>query len=295
MFSAGDTKYKIKKNLFKLIRDFGGVPITDNTKKAAKEEKVVTQIKNIEIEDNWNWKEFILEKKKKGHKKKKPVVDKQRLVYVAQKAASAINTKKETMEEILNVMDEQIQNSVQFERNAYKRVDDLNFEFKNMTKEKNRVVAIYNQKRQEYLKIHKENDNRDIVKRDEKIGFDDDVDFTIEILESEIEAAQKEIEYLKTAFEDISDLDEDDDEDEDENEEEEIEEEEAEEDRNDEDDQNIPKNKRKMNPKDDIEDVLAKEKELEHEGNEEIVAVDDDEDEEEVIEIEEEEEEFLED
>lgn len=231
--------------------------------KEADEDENLTPKKDFEFDPNWDWKEFIKKKDYKGFirdmNEKKRIerellqknktlpsdinknfqttqkpdkIDKQRLVYVAQKAAISKNVPIDTMDEILNELDTQIAHLTQFESKANKEFEELGMLYSYYVKKKKKATEKYEEKRREYGKVHKELENKLTVKRDEKIGFDDDVDFTIEILNEEIETIQKDINYLKVAFSDEDqkeDIEKEDNEKDDEKEKEEEEEEEEEE------------------------------------------------------------------
>ena len=213
------SSYKLKKNLLKLIEHFGGKSsLPQNRSRAGaldEDEKEKYQPQEINFGEDFDWEEFIRIKsfimktdksKDKGETKKKVKkieINKQKLVFVAQKAANSVDCSPEIMQKIIAELDKQISVSKQFEEKANQNMDNLDFEYEEMKKEKDELTKQYDKKRKEYLRLHKQNEEREIIKRDEKIGFDDDVDFTIEMLENEIENATKEINYIKTAFEDL--------------------------------------------------------------------------------------------
>lgn len=205
--------------------------VPSSPKDTEEDEKMSNRSKEFEFDATWDWKEFIKKKDFKGSirdmnekkrierelaqnhmsspanlsktfqpTKKPDRIDKQRLVYVAQKAAVSKNIPVDTMDEILNELDKQLKRSIQFETKASKEYKELGMLYSYYVKKKKKVEKDFEAKRQEYAHVHQEFENKQTIKRDEKIGFDDDVDFTIELLKEEIEAAQKEIEYLKTAF-----------------------------------------------------------------------------------------------
>ena len=143
-------------------------------KQADDEEENLTPKKDFEFDLDWDWKEFIKKKDFKGfirdmnEKKrierellqqnkslpadfdksfqttKKPSrIDKQRLVYVAQKASLAKNVPIDVMDEILNELDTQIAHLTQFESKANKEFEELGMLYSYYVKKKKKANEKY--------------------------------------------------------------------------------------------------------------------------------------------------------
>lgn len=136
----------------------------------------------------------------KKPKRSKQLIDREKLVYVAQRAADASNVPVDTMDAILNELDTQISILTQYETRSTKEYEDLEMLQNHYETQIKKAKEKYENKKREYDRIHKERENKIQIKRDEKIGFDDDVDFTIELLQEEIHAVKNEIKYLNAAF-----------------------------------------------------------------------------------------------
>ena len=147
---------------------------------------------------DWSWRAFasVRDKRTKALK-----IDKQRLIYTAQKAADAPDVSGKVITEISQELDKQIGIAMKFEEAASKDIDKRQADFKAMKKEEARMAALRKELRLRYLKVKNDRKGDEKDRVHEVIGNEeDDIDTTIAILELEIDAVKRDIDYLKSAF-----------------------------------------------------------------------------------------------
>ena len=146
----------------------------------------------------WSWRAFA---SIRDPKTKKLKLDKQRLIYTAQKAADAPDVSGKVITEISQELDKQIGLSMKFEETANKEIEKRQGDFRAMKKEEARMAALRKETRLRYLKVKNDRKGDEKDKSHEIIGNEeDDIDTAIAILELEIDAVQRDIAYLKSAF-----------------------------------------------------------------------------------------------
>ena len=147
---------------------------------------------------DWTWRAAASARDSKtGYVK----LDVQRLIYTAQRAADAPDVSGKTITEISQELDKQIGYALKFEEKATAKIEQLQSDYQYMKKAHEKLLAKKKETRLKYLKMKNNRQFEEKQKMREIIGSEgDDIDTTILVLELEIDAAKRDIEYLRAAF-----------------------------------------------------------------------------------------------
>ena len=123
-------------------------------------------------------------------------IDNQRLVFEAQKAACTPNMTAEELQEIMDQIDEQIALANDFKEQVSKSVVQYNDELKLLKDDEANLAKKENDKRKLYLKLHKENSVKGSIKKTNPIEDVEDYNIAIQILETEVQKAEADVNFL---------------------------------------------------------------------------------------------------
>jgi hypothetical protein len=173
---------------------------------------------------HWAWKEFVFRPEvntthlKMTIKSKRaleeirlaaglPEVDQHRLVYAAHKAADAPDVSQEVLLEIEAELDKQLTRAKNFKSGASKKVQRYDEDYKETKALLAHLVDKKAEARKNYLQKKTGAFANKFQETDDDIGRPDDMDFTIHLLEMEIDAVTKELDYIKAVLGDAADDD----------------------------------------------------------------------------------------
>ena len=147
---------------------------------------------------DWSWKAAASARDSKTGAVK---LDVQRLIYTAQRAADAPDVSGKVITQISQELDKQIGLALKFEERATAKIEQLQNDYKFMKKACDKMAKQKKDMRLRYLKVKNDRQADQKEKMREIIGHEaDDLDTTILVLELEIDAAKRDIEYLREAF-----------------------------------------------------------------------------------------------
>lgn len=184
------------------------------------------------VGDKWDWKAFLhinTEKKKDDERQNKAMINKrkgkvqeiqerkkcehdklilykERLIHIAQKASFAPDIGEDTLREILAELDRQLETSRNEKPVIDKRTAESNKKKEEMSKEEAKLAKKHKNVRQLYLEEKSTRSFEEKLMQNDLMGSDEDIDSTIEIMQMEIDAVQKEVDYLKLVFDTGNDL-----------------------------------------------------------------------------------------
>jgi hypothetical protein len=136
-----------------------------------------------------------------------PDVDPHRLVYAAQKAADAPDVSQDVLVEIDAELEKQLTRSRNFKSGASKKIQKYDEDYRESKELLADLVERKAETRKNYLQKKIGAFANKFQETDDDIGRPDDLDFTICLLETEIDTVTKELDYIKAVLGDAADED----------------------------------------------------------------------------------------